>query len=386
MQQSAPVTDNFGETELRSFLARAMVGVAPWPFPSWDETQYETAWQAIAFHGCALAIVEAGNSLAAWPDALRARLLEEARLQALWEASHKARLVRVLDALAAGGVEVLVTKGSALAYSVYPDPALRRRGDSDLLVTPGQAAAARKVLADLGLTLDLPGTMQEIWLDKTASGFAHQFDLHWHSASAPAAATLFSPAEALANAVPLPRLSPSARATDPLRTFLNDALNQALHARAGYLVEGAYRRGSCRLAWSYGTALQAQEFDGSRWRALVQLAMERGAAMIVLRALEAAQRDFAAPVPDDILAMLRAAGDGGAIDRFVFHKDGWEHLRENWANADGGAQRIEVLRAALLPSRAFLSDKYPGMARWPLTALRLRRIGSALWRRLVPRR
>lgn len=363
-----------------------MLGETAWPFGAWDDAQCAAGWRSIAWHGCALAIVEAGNSLADWPEPLRERMREEARLQALWEASHKASLVRVIDTLAASGVDVLVTKGSALAYSLYPDPAQRRRGDSDLLVQPGQLAAARKALKALGLSCEEPGAMQEVWIDATASGFAHEFDLHWHSASAPAAAALFSPAEALANAVPLPRLAPAARATDPVRTFINDALNQALHARAGYLVEGEHRRGSCRLTWSYGTALQAKAFDEAEWRALAQFAEQRGAVMIALHALEQARSDFAAPVPDHVFAALRAAGKKGAIDRFVFNADGWEHLSANWAQARGWPQRLELLRMAMLPGRAFLEDKYPDAKDWPTAALRLRRLGGALLRRITPRR
>ena len=58
----------------------------------------------------------------------------------------------VVDALAAAGVPALITKGTALAYTVYPQPWLRPRTDTDLLVRHEDVPAASLALQACGYT------------------------------------------------------------------------------------------------------------------------------------------------------------------------------------------------------------------------------------------
>ncbi len=48
-------------------------------------------------------------------------------------------LVAVLAALAEAGVETLLLKGTPLAYTHYPEPALRTRCDTDVLIAAATA-------------------------------------------------------------------------------------------------------------------------------------------------------------------------------------------------------------------------------------------------------
>src|SRR5438093_948502 len=58
-------------------------------------------------------------------DAVAAAAVEPTRLEAVREA---------MSALKQGGAVALIAKGTALAYSLYPSPDLRPRGDTDLLI------------------------------------------------------------------------------------------------------------------------------------------------------------------------------------------------------------------------------------------------------------
>lgn len=64
------------------------------------------------------------------------------------------RAVVAVDALARGGVAVIVLKGMDTAWSVFADPATRPLSDIDLLIDPADQPAATAVLRDLGF---LPG-------------------------------------------------------------------------------------------------------------------------------------------------------------------------------------------------------------------------------------
>ncbi|MGW8269750.1 MAG: nucleotidyltransferase family protein, partial [Burkholderiales bacterium] len=68
------------------------------------------------------------------PWVLREHLEYQAKVDQMWELAHKAELRAAVSALSTAGVTVLVMKGTALAYSLYPVPSIRSRGDTDLLV------------------------------------------------------------------------------------------------------------------------------------------------------------------------------------------------------------------------------------------------------------
>jgi hypothetical protein len=90
-----------------------------------------------------------------------------------------------LHALAAGGVDAVALKGTALATSTYADMGLRPMRDCDLLVRPGQIGRALRALELAGWTPNqtLPQNYavhaQEIDVRGDEGGF---IDLHWHIA------------------------------------------------------------------------------------------------------------------------------------------------------------------------------------------------------------
>ncbi|MBN1890289.1 MAG: nucleotidyltransferase family protein [Thermoflexales bacterium] len=63
---------------------------------------------------------------------------------------HERELKRVLQALSAQGVQPVMFKGAALAYTVYPAPACRPMGDLDLWVMAEEIPQARAALEAIG--------------------------------------------------------------------------------------------------------------------------------------------------------------------------------------------------------------------------------------------
>jgi len=82
-----------------------------------------------------------------WPLEIRQELARTAADQATRDLLRTRELSRVLAALAATGVEPLLMKGAALAYQLYPSPALRARQDADLLIREADLAATDRALA-----------------------------------------------------------------------------------------------------------------------------------------------------------------------------------------------------------------------------------------------
>src|SRR5437867_349211 len=91
------------------------------------------------YHGVQ-ALMHERLSASDWPVALRQELRQRAVRQAMWELRHQQVLARMLAALAAIDVQPVLFKGTALAYSLYSNPVLRARGDTDLIVAPESTA------------------------------------------------------------------------------------------------------------------------------------------------------------------------------------------------------------------------------------------------------
>jgi hypothetical protein len=87
---------------------------------------------------------------------LRAVLSAAALAEELRSETYRRVLLRALDALADASVRVLVMKGAALAYDVYPAPALRHSHDVDLLVGRADLTRAARALVLAGFTPSPP--------------------------------------------------------------------------------------------------------------------------------------------------------------------------------------------------------------------------------------
>jgi hypothetical protein len=86
------------------------------------------------------------------PDAARAQLKDAFRVNALRNAFLAGELARVLGLLNDSGVRVIPLKGVTLAKSLYGDPAFRACSDIDILVPPGEALRARRLILAHGYT------------------------------------------------------------------------------------------------------------------------------------------------------------------------------------------------------------------------------------------
>src|SRR5262245_51961057 len=90
------------------------------------------------------------GELGSWPASIRQPLLESERAEAALEIVRRAELARMLRAFSAAGIEVVLFKGAAFAYGLYPEPWLRPREDTDVIVRLPAAAAVGAALADAG--------------------------------------------------------------------------------------------------------------------------------------------------------------------------------------------------------------------------------------------
>jgi hypothetical protein len=95
------------------------------------------------------------------PASIQSALRSRFQSNALKALRFSAELVRITQAFAEIGIEVLAHKGPALAQLLYGDPTSRQYGDLDLLVQPADVARARDVLQQLGYSPQLQLSLRQ---------------------------------------------------------------------------------------------------------------------------------------------------------------------------------------------------------------------------------
>ena len=312
----------------------------------------------------------------AWAEPVVDSLAAIRRSSAIVEELRRAELTRALGALASGGVDAIVVKGTALAYTHYPEPWLRPRRDTDLLIRDRDVAATKEMLARLGYTEppfvtddDLINQFQMVRTD--AHGVQHALDVHWRVSNMRVFADMLRFEEAWEEAVPVPLAQGGVtRGLSPVHALLLACVHRvAHHADGGDLV------------WIYDIHLIAAGLSTEEWHRFPALALDRGMARVCRRGLDLAREWFGTPAPPAILGDLDTAGDETSA-RFLGGFRQIDVLRSDWARLRGWRRRAGFLRAHLLPPPSYMQTSYGTSSRLWLPVLYVHRVVRGAWRAL----
>lgn len=331
--------------------------------------------QRIAFHGIALLIAKSPLARAGWPETLVTVIREQAGIQTFWEQSHRPAIARLIEGLAAAGIRSIVTKGTALAYSVYGDPALRRRGDTDIYIPDAPRDEARKVLRACGFRAT-GGTraLQEDWVAETTLGFKPAVDVHWRINASGAVSQALEGGLRFDQTVALGRLEPQARGLGPVDNLILIAINRSAHGQFGYIVGDSLLYETDRLIWALDAHLLAATFSGDDWASLADRAARTGTAPMVAGILALATRVFGTDVPHETATALREAPTQDGIAAYYGAKSHLWRLQRDIAACNSFSEKAKVLGYAFFPSEDFLRNRYPDAQHWPRPALHARRL------------
>lgn len=289
---------------------------------------------------------------------------------------------RIQGALAAAGIPCLWIKGIALAETLYPAPELRPMLDVDLLVPYDRRQAALAALQGLGYAL-LPQLF-----DGTES-LKHHYALQGPEGDRILVELHFRLLGAADRLLPIRALDWFWQQSTPYgaagyRTLRPEA--HLLYLAAHALLQ--HGEADLRLLWYYDIhrlILTAAHFD---WDLLVMGATHLGWNYVTARALRLAQSFFATPLPDEVLASLKA--------RRPLH-DTMPHVRRRRQPRTlseqvmydlitmGWSDRLRTAQRILLPPPTYMRWRYAVDSSWQLPAAyvaRWQRMGRDLWRTL----
>lgn len=352
--------------ELRAYLARLLRGEEGDP-----GVPTEAVAMAADAEGVAGLLLELESLSEPELAMQRSAIQAVARQGAVREMAGLAETRRILSMFQQAGIELLVLKGSALAYWLYREPWHRTRCDLDVLVKDKEAAwqAVRMLRAEgYGLLAGVDPDIADGYEVALQRGSGVVIDLHWKLLNTASLAERFSYHELSAEARPLPSLHPHARGLEETH-----ALFHALLHRITNLAKGD----GDRLIWMYDIHLLAGGLDEGEWQEFLQLCARKSIATLCLDGLRASREMLGTPIPQEIeagLASLAApeswqldALDQGAVDRSHLAMLPWR-------------EKVAWLRRKLFPSPEFMRYRYGVDGGGSLAGAYLRRWWVALCR------
>jgi hypothetical protein len=269
-------------------------------------------------------------------------------------------LAALLDALAAGGVDVLVIKGAALALLVYDQPEERDRCDADLLISRRQLEAAERILAALGYRRQLEPDAQVATGQRHYSAPASSadvIDLHWRAANPLAFSAVLDFDVVWPRRIPIPALGPRAATLS-----IPDALLLACVHRV------AHHRDVVEPRWLADIDRLVRRLDGEEGRLFVSEARRTATRQVCERGLTLAHARYGTPIDalrSDFSAVPSVAEPSSA---FI----GGHHALADELLSDlrmaGWGTRAALLKEHLFPPLDYLRMRYP---QWPAPLLPL---------------
>jgi hypothetical protein len=354
------------------------------PAAAWREVDVEAFCAEGLAHGVLPLVADRLRSEPAGAgDTLRARIIDEARLEAAGDLEREVELRAVVGALDAARVGPLLFKGAHLAYGVYARPDLRPRVDTDVLIPADESArrASHETLVSLGYesAAHVGGDFvmpQRTYVKRRQGRAVHAVDLHWRVANPQAFARMLTYDELATEAAPLPGLSPVARGPSPRHALVIACVHRVAH-----------HAGASCLIWLYDIDRLARQLDDEDWNLVVRITTERRMASVCRASLAESVRTFATPVPADVLAALDRAASAGPDEASARYVEGLpgsvQGALTDLTATSSLRDRFRIAREHLLPPPSYMREVYAPGSRAPLPWLYARRVlkGVRKWRR-----
>jgi hypothetical protein len=367
---------------IESLICAVLRGETPaWPDAD-DAALVEAFLECSDYHGVQGLLYERLRTLSGWPPTLVQALHRDAIDATAAEMVRQRVVAEMLGALAAVGIEAVLIKGTALAYSLYAVPRLRTRADTDLLVPMHERRRALDVLTKLGFARVLElGELTSYQACLTREGVGgHTIDLHWQISNSELLARLFSYEELRAGAELLPSLAPQALGISPVHALLIAAMHRAVHEQAPYFFDGQAHHSGDRLIWLYDIHLLAMALTPAQWDGFLTLAARKGLRAVCLEGIDHARRCYGTPIPEQVLAAL---ADPGPLEPAAAYLRA-RHLRRRWLDLlayDGWLRKFRFARDLAFPPALYMRERFPHARPDWLPWLYLRRALGGLRRR-----
>jgi len=317
-------------------------------FPA--QTPAQELLTQLDYHGITLLAGRAGKL-----EPELARLIDQRKTMMVANELLKQRaLTELFSTLSTSGLDrIILFKGTALAYSVYPEPWLRPRSDVDCLIDHPQLDQFEDVLTTLGyqkqFAIEGKYLSYQTTFSKALSGQSTiHLDLHWRINNRQTLAHAFNVGELLQNAQTLSAFDTAVKIPSPVDSLLIAALHRLGH-----------HHGEERLAWLYDIHLLTQTLNTDAWPQLAQTALNKQLAGVTLDALQYCQQLLNTDVPPDTVTELELASQKTEPSQIFLQRDlpEWRYFLHDLKGLPSLAQKLRVTFEHLLPSPGYIRQR-----------------------------
>jgi hypothetical protein len=262
-------------------------------------------------------------------------------------------IAEVCEAARRGGVDLLILKGAALAYTHYPHPHQRPHDDIDLFIRRRDRRAMTDVLASLGYLRDAEADA-EIWTGQshytrqTPAG-TNVIDLHWRVVNPVAFTDTLQFETAWHRSVAVGALGAAARTLSSSDSLLLACIHRVAHH--GDRIE---------LLWLWDIHLLVSRMTHDEFEEFETCAFQARAARVCARGLDLAVECFGTPVPAELLGRLKDAPDEPTAAFLGEPLRPLDVALEDFSALTGWRERATLIREHLLPPAAYMRQRYPG--------------------------
>lgn len=312
-----------------------------------------------------------------WAHELVHALEPETKIASGIELIRKRELMRVLCELASHDIEPLLIKGTPLAYTHYAYPALRPRGDTDMLIHPCERREVRRILESMGYQSvnAVSGefvSYQSTFIRSDQYDIPHTLDVHWKVSNAQVFANTLSHSELHESATRIPALGEYARAPSSAHSLLIACMHRVTHVHAPYFVDGRLRPGGNRFIWLYDVHLLINQMSPTELLEFVRLAMERRISAVCRDGLLSTERYIATRVPVWLVQALAASQFREPSASYI-KASKLTHALNELRSLRGWGARAQLLKEQFFPPANYMRRKYETRRNVWLPALYLHR-------------
>ena len=288
------------------------------------------------------------------PRQLMESLHAQATLEAASELARAYELKQVLAALAKNGIQPLLLKGTPLAYLLYPNPALRPRCDTDLLIPIADKQNTINILAKLGYQLPnvISGNFvrhQITCIKKDKSGFIHQLDVHWKISNRTYFNSILLYEDLIKNAIPVPKLAPHAYTIALVDTLLFACLHRAVHAMDD---------DTNRLIWLYDIHLLCETLTSNELEYFTARANSLNVSALCQDAIEQTHLRFHTCLPDTVLTQLRTSDTQSDPSAHYLQGGRFTQIQCNLNSLPSIKDKLAYISEILFPPQNYMLIKY----------------------------
>lgn len=281
------------------------------------------------------------------------------------ELNLRAELIAVSGWFSGAGIPMLLLKGAALAYTDYPAPFLRPRGDTDVLICPEDRPRAHELLVSAGygarpVHASPRVSQQAQYVRRLPTGVEHTIDLHWRTFNPAEFADLLTFAEMWPARRPVPELGP-ASAPGAVHALLLSLLHRVAHHEP-----------TPHLIWLFDVHLVARTLSAGDWDIFFDVCACHDVSGLCAEGLKVAADLFATHLPDEVEKWIAKQLSRPVAPRFrVFQAQGRrvvDMFTSDFRAAPTWRDRMHLVREHLLPPAAYMTARY-GAHAFPLRPL-----------------